>query len=80
MASTSKLAWILPGSDMKRVNASEFNRQYKTGAVFRYQPEQEILFILVKTLGPARDFKKSGTVVEINKAPYFVKVTALIPV
>ncbi|HGM5299518.1 hypothetical protein [Serratia marcescens] len=65
---------------MKIVNASEFNRQYKIGAVFRYQPEQEILFILVKTLGPARDFKKSGTVVEINKAPYFVKATALIPV
>lgn len=65
---------------MKTVSANEFNRQYKIGSVFRYQPEQEILFVLVKTLGPARDFKKSGTVVEINKAPYFVKVTALIPV
>lgn len=65
---------------MKSVSANEFNRQYKIGSVFRHQPEQEILFVLVKTLGPARDFKKSGTVVEINKAPYFVKVTALIPV
>jgi len=62
---------------MKPTSANEFNRKHKAGTVFRYQPVKEICFILVKTLGPARDFEKSGTVVEINRAPYFVKVTAL---
>ncbi|WP_421415919.1 hypothetical protein ACOMDM_07270 [Serratia plymuthica] len=62
---------------MKPISANEFNRKHKAGTVFSYQPAKEICFILVKTLGPARDFEKSGTVVEINKAPYFVRVTTL---
>ncbi|WP_154898924.1 MULTISPECIES: hypothetical protein [Serratia] len=62
---------------MKTTSAKEFNRKHKAGTVFSYQPDKEICFILVKTLGPARDFEKSGTVVEINKAPYFVRVAAL---
>ncbi|WP_322740290.1 hypothetical protein [Serratia grimesii] len=62
---------------MQPISAKEFNRKHKAGTVFRYQPDREICFILVKTLGTARDFKNSGTVVEINKEPYFVKVTAL---
>ncbi|HEJ7947203.1 TPA: hypothetical protein SMI10_003458 [Serratia liquefaciens] len=60
------------------MSAKEFNRKHKAGTVFIYQPEPEVCFrLLVKILGPARDFEKSGTVVEINRAPYFVKVTAL---
>ncbi|MBH3104265.1 hypothetical protein I5R01_14585 [Serratia marcescens] len=60
------------------MSAKEFNRKHEIGTVFIYQSEPEVCFrLLVKTQGPARDFEKSGTVVEINKAPYFVKVTAL---
>lgn len=63
---------------MKSISAKEFNQQYTVGKIFIYQPCPALRGgPLVKTVGPARDFEKSGTVVEINQAPYFVKVTAL---
>lgn len=63
---------------MKEINASEFNKKYKVGSMFIYQSCPILRGgQIVKTVGPARDFKVSGTVVEINQEPYFVKVTAL---
>ncbi|BEM86452.1 hypothetical protein SME46J_09220 [Serratia marcescens] len=63
---------------MKAINASEFNEKYKVGSMFIYQSCPILRGgPIVKTVGPARDFKISGTVVEINQEPYFVKVTTL---
>lgn len=63
---------------MKAINASEFNEKYKVGSMFIYQSCPILRGgSIVKTVGPARDFKVSGTVVEINQEPYFVKVTVL---
>lgn len=63
---------------MKPISAKAFNQQYAIGRMFIYQSCPALRGgPVVKTLGPARDFEKSGTVVEINKEPYFVKVTAL---
>ncbi|CVA12585.1 Uncharacterised protein [Serratia marcescens] len=63
---------------MKAINASEFNEKYKVGSMFIYQSCPILRGgPIVKTVGPARDFKVSGTVVEINQEPYFVKITAL---
>nr|WP_261154605.1 hypothetical protein [Serratia ficaria] len=60
------------------MNASEFNAKYKVGSLFIYQSCSILRGgPIVKTVGPARDFTASGTVVEINQAPYFVKATAL---
>lgn len=62
---------------MQQISAKDFNKEFAIGSVFLCQPSKEHGIATVKTIGPARDFEKSGTVVEINKAPYFVKVTAL---
>ncbi|HDO7098926.1 hypothetical protein [Klebsiella pneumoniae] len=63
---------------MKSVSAGEFNKRYQVGQVFIHQPVAALRGgNVVKTVGPARDFKKSGAVVEINNEPYFVKVAAL---
>lgn len=74
----SKSAWILLGCSMKAINAREFNQRHKVGSLFIYQSCPALRGgPVVKTVGPARDFKVSGTVVEINQEPYFVKVTTL---
>ncbi|MDP8834537.1 hypothetical protein QZQ24_16205 [Serratia marcescens] len=60
------------------MNASDFNKQYKIGSPFIYQSCPILRGgPIVRTVGPARDFNVSGTVVEINLEPYFVKVTTL---
>nr|WP_202394197.1 hypothetical protein [Serratia marcescens] len=79
MASTNRLAWIFRGYSVKSISASEFNQRYEVGHTFVYQSNQTANGgPVVRTVGPARGFKKSGAVVEINKPPYFVKVSALI--
>ncbi|WP_202629057.1 hypothetical protein [Serratia fonticola] len=63
---------------MKDINAKDFNAKYEIGRAFIYQPHAALRGgPVVKTVAIARDFKKSGTVVEINKEPFFVKVTTL---
>ncbi|EAP3579882.1 hypothetical protein GFF53_15045 [Salmonella enterica] len=59
------------------MNARRFNQLYKVGTLFicitESMPDGGRV---VKTVGPARDFK-CGCIVEINVEPYFVKVETL---
>lgn len=59
------------------MNARRFNQLYKVGALFICTAESmPDGGQVVKTVGPARDFK-CGCIVEINVEPYFVKVETL---
>lgn len=59
------------------MNAKRFNQLYKVGALFICVTESMPYGgLVVKTVGPARDFK-CGCIVEINLEPYFVKAETL---
>ncbi|EDL0142713.1 hypothetical protein CLF52_24840 [Salmonella enterica subsp. enterica serovar Kottbus] len=59
------------------MNERRFNQLYEVGTLFictsESVPDGECV---VKTVGPARDFK-CNCIVEINVEPYFVKVETL---
>ena len=61
------------------MNAKEFNQRYPIGSHFIYQPCRALRGgYLVKTKDEARDFK-CGCIIEIDRAPYFVKTETLTP-
>jgi len=61
------------------MKATEFNNTWSIGDIFSLQRgEVTQARILVKTTDIARDFE-CGCIVEIDKAPYFVKVGSLTP-
>lgn len=61
------------------VNAKQFNESYKPGEIFIYQP---LRFLrggpVVKTVDKAQDLM-GVTMVEINREPFFINITALTP-
>lgn len=60
------------------MNAEEFNKKYSVGSPFVYLTGPEILGgKIVRTKGVAQDFEKSGSIVEINLEPFFVKLSSL---
>ncbi|EAV2404805.1 hypothetical protein GN576_001628 [Salmonella enterica] len=61
------------------MDAKEFNRKYKVGTCFIYQPHRALRGgPVVRTVGVARKFK-CGVIVEINVEPYFVRINTLTP-
>lgn len=62
------------------MNASQFNKTYPVGTVFKCRLMRRAVDIdrIVKTVAPANDLS-SGAVVEINVIPYFVNITRLTP-
>jgi hypothetical protein len=62
------------------MRAKAFNQCYSVGCRFVYRSSSEIpgarVIKTVKTVDIARDFK-CGTIVEIDREPYFVKVDSL---
>ncbi|RLM27483.1 hypothetical protein BIY29_02255 [Brenneria alni] len=62
------------------MNAKEFNREYAVGSRFIYLTgTAETGGKVVRTKDVARDLEKSGAVVEISLAPFFVKLSSLKP-
>nr|WP_113865503.1 hypothetical protein [Brenneria salicis]NMN90553.1 hypothetical protein [Brenneria salicis ATCC 15712 = DSM 30166]RBP64883.1 hypothetical protein DES54_106108 [Brenneria salicis ATCC 15712 = DSM 30166]RLM31599.1 hypothetical protein BHG07_04905 [Brenneria salicis ATCC 15712 = DSM 30166] len=62
------------------MNAKEFNRKYSVGSRFIYLTGPAYLGgKVVRTKDIARDFEKSGAIVEISLAPFFVKLSSLKP-
>jgi hypothetical protein len=62
------------------MQAKEFNQCYVMGSYFIYQPCRALRGgYPVKTKDEARDFN-CGCIVEIDRAPYFVKTETLTPV
>lgn len=62
------------------MNAKEFNRKYAVGTRFIYLIGPDSLGgKVVRTKDVARDFEKSGAIVEISLAPFFVRLSSLKP-
>ena len=61
------------------MKAKAFNQAYVVGSHFIYQPCKVLRGgYPAKTVSEARDFK-CGTIVEINREPFFVKTETLTP-
>lgn len=61
------------------MQASEFNRLYKVGSHFIHQPCKVLRGgYPTRTVAEARDFN-CGTIVEIDREPFFVKTESLTP-
>ncbi|MFJ5319217.1 hypothetical protein [Pectobacterium versatile] len=60
------------------MNAGEFNKKHKVGAMFIHHSNSLHGSRMVKTVDIACDFN-CGAIVEINKAPYFVRINTLKP-
>lgn len=63
------------------MNARAFNQQFPPGSLMIYCPKDSVIGYadVVKTVDKARDFK-CGTIVEIDRRPFFVKTDSLKPV
>lgn len=62
------------------MKAKEFNQKYSVGSRFVYLTGPEILGgKIVRTKDVARDLEKSGAIVEISLAPFFVRLYSLKP-
>lgn len=61
------------------MHAKEFNHRYNVGSHFIYQACRVLRGgYPAKTVDKARDFK-CGTIVEIDREPFFVKIETLTP-
>ncbi|ATF92387.1 Uncharacterised protein [Cedecea neteri] len=62
------------------MNARSFNQQFLPGSLMIYCPKDSVMGYggVVRIMDKARDFK-CGTIVEIDREPFFVKTDSLKP-